>query len=311
MQRERRLGKGLGQLLSGGGRAKEEATPVSPAPGTPSSPATIAAEASGRRVGKIPVAKIQPNPWQPRVEFTSAELDELMASLKEQGLLQPITVRARTNGFELVAGERRLRAAKELGWTDIEALVVDATDQQMLEWAVIENLQRASLNPVETARSFRRLIDEFSLTQDEAARRLGQSRANLANTLRLLDLPPEVLALVANHSVAPGAARALLGLSDRSQQKMLADRIAREQLSVRQVEEIVRGMKKSVQAAPKQASGDPNRVAAAEDLQRALGTRVAIVGSQQKGSIRIEYHSSRELQDLYKKLVGLGDESED
>jgi ParB family chromosome partitioning protein len=234
-----------------------------------------------------------------------------MASLKEQGLLQPITVRARTNGFELVAGERRLRAAKELGWTDIEALVVDATDQQMLEWAVIENLQRASLNPVETARSFRRLIDEFSLTQDEAARRLGQSRANLANTLRLLDLPPEVLALVANHSVAPGAARALLGLSDRSQQKMLADRIAREQLSVRQVEEIVRGMKKSVQAAPKQASGDPNRVAAAEDLQRALGTRVAIVGSQQKGSIRIEYHSSRELQDLYKKLVGLGDESED
>ncbi len=313
MQRERRLGKGLGQLLSGGTRAKEQASAVSKAEGTAPSPALspVPAELSGRRVLKISVQKIAPNPWQPRVAFAAGDLDELITSIKEHGLIQPVTVRSKSNGFQLVAGERRLRAVRELGWSEIDALVIEATDQQMLEWAIIENLQRADLNPVETARSFRRLIDEFSLTQEEAARKLGQSRANVANTLRLLELPPEVLSLVASQVVAPGAARALLGLPDRTTQKAMADRIAKEQLSVRQVEELVRGLKKAGAVKPSKLAADPNREAAAEELQRALGTKVQIVGSANRGSIRIDYHSARELQELYKKFIALGDATDE
>ena len=315
MQRERRLGKGLGQLLSGGPRAKDQASPAPKVEDPKPSPAAPTAlplpEPAGRRVNKLAIQKIAPNPWQPRVEFAAGELDELITSIKEQGLIQPVTVRSKASGYELVAGERRLRAVRELGWPEIDALVVEATDQQMLEWAIIENLQRANLNPVETARSYRRLIDEFSLTQDEAARKLGQSRANVANTLRLLDLPPEVLSLVSAQIIAPGAARALLGLSDRVAQKALADRVAKEQLSVRQVEELVRGMKKTGTTTTSKVAPDANREAAAEELQRALGTKVQIVGGANRGSIRVEYHSARELQDLYKKFIAIGDASDD
>ncbi|MBC8117571.1 MAG: ParB/RepB/Spo0J family partition protein [Candidatus Saccharimonas sp.] len=266
---------------------------------------------SGRQVKKLAISKVDPNPWQPRTEFGVGELDELISSIREQGLLQPITVRSRAHQFQLVAGERRLRACRELGWTEIEALVIEASDQQMLEWAVIENLQRATLNPVDTARSFRRLISEFSLTQDEAARRLGQSRAHVANTLRLLDLPVEVLALVSRETLAPGAARALLGISDQGKQRQLAERVTKDQLSVRQVEDLVRGLKRASLARSTEPATDPNRDSAAEDLQRALGTKVRIVGGPTRGSIRIEYHSDRQLQDLYRRLSSAGEGTDD
>lgn len=315
MQRERKLGKGLGQLMSGG--------PKSPTPPPQTAPTGLSAETppppqpapvvpgredapGGRRVRKIPIARIAVNPWQPRVDFPTEELEELIASIREQGLIQPITVRERTGGFQLVAGERRLRACRELGWTEIDALTIEATDQQMLEWAIIENLQRASLNPVETAQSFRRLIDEFALTQDEASRRLGQSRAHVANTLRLLELPADLLGHVSRGTIAPGAGRALLGLSDHAKQRQLAERIVKDQLSVRQVEDLVRALKKATPARTAEEApvgSDPNRDAAAQELQDALGTKVKIVGSGARGTIRIEYHSQRQLRELYDRLL--------
>jgi ParB family chromosome partitioning protein len=315
MQRERKLGKGLGQLMSGGPKSPTPTPPPqtaspNPSPQAPPQPAPAApvvAETPGsRKVRKVPIARIAVNPWQPRVDFATEELEELIASIREQGLIQPITVRERSGGFQLVAGERRLRACRELGWTEIDALTIEATDQQMLEWAIIENLQRASLNPVETAQSFRRLIDEFSLTQDEASRRLGQSRAHVANTLRLLELPADLLGHVSRGTIAPGAGRALLGLSDHAKQRQLADRIVKDQLSVRQVEDLVRALKKVAPAkTAEEASGtpDPNRDAAAQDLQDALGTKVKIVGSGARGTIRIEYHSQRQLRELYDRLL--------
>ena len=310
MQRERKLGKGLGQLMSGGPKGATP-PPQTPPPSVPTlatapTPAAAPTSESGRKVRRIPIARIAVNPWQPRVEFATEELEELIASIREQGLLQPITVRERTGGYQLVAGERRLRACRELGWTEIDALLIDATDQQMLEWAIIENLQRASLNPVETAQSFKRLIDEFSLTQDEASRRLGQSRAHVANTLRLLELPADLLGHVSRGTISPGAGRALLGLSDHAKQRQLADRVVKEQLSVRQVEDLVRAIKKiastsTATGASKEA--DPNIEAAAQELQDALGTKVKIVGSAARGSVRIEYHSSRQLRDLFDRIL--------
>lgn len=293
MQRDRKLGRGLGQLLGGG-----QATAASPAPEP--------VDAGPMR--KIAIDRIDPNPWQPRATFDAAALEDLVNSIRTQGLLQPITVRARRDRFQLVAGERRVRACRELGMTEIDAVVREVTDQQMLEWAILENLQRSDLDPIETARSFRRLIDEFTLTQDEAARRLGQSRAHVANTLRLLELPGEVLELVSRGTLAPGAARALIAIPDRARQISLARKVATDGLSVRQVEDLVRDVKR--ESAPKAIpTKEPNRAAAEDELQQALGTKVRIEGSKGKGVVKIAYHSERHLNELFKKLVGLGAEA--
>jgi ParB family transcriptional regulator, chromosome partitioning protein len=236
MQRDKKLGRGLGRLLGSGPAA-------SPAP-VMAPELAKAVDAPSRAVLKVDISAVDANPWQPRTDFPTTELEELMGSIREQGLLQPIVVRRRAQRYQLVAGERRLRACKELGWTAIDAIVIDATDQQMLEWAVIENLQRSALNAVETARSFRKLIDDFGLTQEEAARRLGQSRSHVANMLRILDLPGEILVHVSRGTIAPGAARALLSLGERDQQKTLAAKIVDEGLSVRAVEDAAKSRRR-------------------------------------------------------------------
>jgi ParB family transcriptional regulator, chromosome partitioning protein len=288
MQRERKLGRGLGQLISSE-RARAASVPETASP------------PEGRVLKRLTLEQIDPNPWQPRKSFPSNELEDLVNSIRSQGLLQPITVRPRRDRYELVAGERRVRACKELGHVDIDAFIMEAADQQMLEWAIIENLQRASLDPVETARSFRRLMDEFVLTQDEASRRLGQSRAHLANTLRLLDLPVEILEFVSRGTIAPGAARALIAVADRSSQGALAKRISDEGLSVRQVEALVRDLRRKKDARVKTV--EPNRAAAEEQLQEALGTKVRIEGKGGKGVIKIAYHSDRQLNELFRRLA--------
>ena len=287
VERERRLGKGLDSLISA---ARERSL------------TTDVVGEMGHRVHPVPVESITPNPSQPRRDFPVESLNELISSLRSHGLLQPIVVRRQGEGHQLVAGERRWRAARELGWDQIDAVVVEADDQKMLEWSIIENLQRESLDAIELAHAFQRMIREFQLTQDEVARRVGQSRSSVANMIRLLDLPAPVQARVSRGTVSMGAARALVTLEDRERQEEIANRIELEGLSVRQVESLARDNRK------KPARGgrarDPNLVALAKDLEELFSIKVDIEGSFGKGRLVFGYFSQGELDRLVRRLRG-------
>jgi ParB family chromosome partitioning protein len=245
-----------------------------------------------------PIESISPNPYQPRATFDEEALAELAASIREKGLLQPIVVRRAGDGrYELIAGERRLRAAQRAGLERIPILVRDANDSEALELALIENLQRENLNPVEEARAFQRLADEFGLGQEDIAQRVGKSRSTVTNSLRLLQLPSDVLAQLESGALSAGHARTLLGLDSTQAQAAVARDVLARRLSVRDTEQLVRQ-----RARP--ADSDAERRAVEANLARALGTRVHLRHNQSgSGRIVIEYYSLAELDGLIERLA--------
>jgi ParB family chromosome partitioning protein len=256
---------------------------------------------------ELPIAAISHNPFQPRRQVEDASLAELTASIAEHGVLQPILVTHSAEGYRLIAGERRLRAAQMAGLERIPALVRSADEGSQLAWALIENLQRADLNPLEEAHAFRQLVDEFGLTHDEVGSRVGRSRSAIANTLRLLDLDQRVQAALAEGVITEGHARALAGLSDPAQQAETLSQVVSGGLSVRQTEELVRRTGTRV---PKTKRSKPARGADVERLERglreALATKVTLSTSRKGGRITIEYYTDEELERLYERLTGGG-----
>ena len=292
-ERKTRLGKGLGALLG-------EYLPADVGPGEP-----------GYRV--VQVARIVANPLQPRREFTEGQLAELESSIRENGLLQPLVVRpappGASNGaeYELVAGERRWRAVRRLGWTEVPVVVREMDDRTLLLLAIVENVQRADLSPLEEADGYRRLIDEFGYTQQEVAESVGRERSTVANLLRLLHLPASVQRLVSAGTLTMGHARAILGLNDERKMGELARRAVEEGLSVRAVEEEVRRKRNPSPAAsraraPEANPGDPHLRHLESELQRLLGTQVRIqVGRGRSGRIEIPFFNG----DDFERVIDL------
>lgn len=250
---------------------------------------------------------IRPNPYQPRRHFDPAELATLTASIREHGVLQPIVVTEALDGYELVAGERRLRAAAAAGLERIPAIVRRFDDRARLEIALVENLQREDLDPIEAALGFRRLIDEFGFTQEDISERVGRARSTVANTLRLLDLAPVVQTAVVDRRLTEGHARALGGLSIEHQERVVGT-VVDQDLSVRQTEELVRRLReprgKTQETTTRPRRADPELERVEEDLRRALGTKVSLAKSRAGGRIVIEYYSDEELGRLYERLTG-------
>ena len=294
MERQRRLGRGLEALI--------------PAASDTTAP-TAAAD-----IRRIPLSSVRANPFQPRREFKPDELAELEASLRASGLLQPITVRRRGDAYELIAGERRVRAATNLGWSEIQAIVRDFDDRTMLVLALVENLQRTNLNPLEEARGYRRLIDEFQLTQQQVAEAVGKDRTTITNLLRILSLPEEILSLVEQGTLSPGHARALLALAQADLAVELAKSVANDGLSVRELEQRVRDRNSELKppAEPtKQSrpavSAQPNPVLRAieDDLRRYLQTDVRLSSAADaKGKIEIAFFSADDLERLLELILG-------
>ena len=256
----------------------------------------------------VPIASIRPNPDQPRRRFSDAEMATLTASVREHGVLQPVLVTETLDGYQLIAGERRVRAALAAGLDRIPAVIRHLDDRERLELALIENLQREDLDPIESAHGFRRLIDDFGLTHESIAERVGRARSTVANTLRLLDLAPVVQAAIADGSITEGHGRALGGLSTEHQEHVLGAVIEQE-LSVRQTEELVRRLREP-KASPngeqpaEARAGDPDLERIEEDLRHSLGTKVSLARSRRGGRIVIEYYSDEELGRLYDRLTG-------
>lgn len=254
----------------------------------------------------LPLDEVHPNPLQPRSVFDPERLNGLAQSIRENGVIQPIIVRRAGDTYQLVAGERRWRAAKLAMLTHIPAVVQDFADDRLMEVTLIENIQREDLNPIEVAHAFERLHKEYNLSHDQIAQRTGKDRSTITNMLRLLKLPGDVQSLLANHRLSMGHARALLGLPTPELQLEVAQRITSEGLSVRQVEKLVQKMTEPRE--PKTAAEiplDANTRAALLELERVLGTRVRIVQkSENRGRIEIEYYSVDELTRIYEVIVG-------
>jgi ParB family transcriptional regulator, chromosome partitioning protein len=255
------------------------------------------------------IEMIAPNPLQPRIVFQPDRLEELAASIRAHGVIQPLIVRQIGATYQIIAGERRLRAAHMAGLKEVPVVVLEVADRQMLELALIENIQREDLNPIETAHAYDRLSREMGLSQEDIARQTGKDRASIANTLRLLKLPDEVQVLVAEHRLSMGHAKAILGLTSPDDQIQLAEKTAAQGLSVRQVEALVQQHVAPRDGAAggagrREQPGDPNVRAAVDELERALGTRVRIVeSSAERGRIEIAYYSQAELDRLFRQLT--------
>jgi ParB family chromosome partitioning protein len=276
----RKLGRGLDSLIE---ETKSEG-------GT--SPATVACD------------RISPNPFQPREAPGDDGLEELTESIRRHGVLQPVVVRRSGEGYELVAGERRWRAARRLGLPGIPVVVREVTDDRMLEIALVENLQREDLNPIEKARAYRRFVDDLDLTHEEAAGRLGMERSSVTNQLRLLELPPDLQEMVSRGTLTMGHARALLSAGDDERRRALARRIEREGLSVRATERLARDGR--TPGAPGRGTPAP-RSAYMEDLERRIrerfATKARIRGTREKGRIVLEYYTMQELGRLLEILL--------
>ncbi len=303
------LGKGLSALL----REVEPPAPqpppvVAPTPAPAAGPPVPATPAAG--IQEIPLDLIVASTFQPRTHFEQSALDELAQSMRTGGVVQPVIVRPMGESFELVAGERRLRAARLAGLTRIPAMVRIISDEKALELSLIENIQREELSALEQARAFERLAADFGLTQEEIARRTGKDRATVANTMRLLRLPAEVQVLVKEGKLTAGHARTLLKLEDSPVlQRVLAKRMAARRVSVRQAEEMVErrlpGAKKErIIGTPL----DPNVRAAQEAMERSLGTKVRVVELKGgRGRVEIDYYGLEDLNRIYSTIVSKGE----
>jgi ParB family chromosome partitioning protein len=255
---------------------------------------------------EIPLDRIHRNPYQPRHAADAAELDALAASITEHGVIQPVLVVETLEGYQLVAGERRVRAAEMAGLTRIPAVVREATPRAQLELALVENLQRSDLNALEEAHAYRRLIDEFGMSQDEVAAAVGRARPTIANTLRLLELAPEVQEALGDRRVTEGHGRALAGLAPDAQVELLGVVVAKE-LSVRQTEALARRLKDGqgrLAADRTPRAGDPDLERVESELRTALGTKVTLNPARRGGRIVIQYYDSEDLDRLYERLLG-------
>lgn len=253
---------------------------------------------------EIPISRIATNPYQPRADAAEADIEALAASIAEHGVLQPIVVTETLDGYRLVAGERRLRAARLAGVERIPAVVRHLEEHQHLELALVENLQRSDLGPMDEAHAFRQLIDEFGFSQETLALRVGRARSTVTNTLRLLDLDPAVQVALREGRITEGHARALGGLPAELQGRLIAT-IVDGELSVRQTEELARRLRQPASERQARAGArDPDLERVEEDLRRALGTKVSMTRTRRGGRIVIEYYSDEELQRLYGRLTG-------
>ena len=293
------LGRGLGELFQ-----RTEDSPISRAMDAFGAPVASAKIGDGSWFEEIPVEKVLPNPAQPRQVFDEEALDELAGSIKEVGLLQPIVVRPHGDEFELIMGERRLRAHQRAGLDTIPAIVRATDETHLLRDALLENLQRVQLNPLEEAAAYQQLIDDFECTQEQVAAQVHKSRPHVTNTLRLLKLPPTIQRRVAAEVLSAGHARALLSLDDSSAQERLADRVVREGLSVRATEELVAlgetGSAHTMRS-PKPAKIDAVARQVEQALTEHLDTRVTVTRGRGKGRIVVEFADEDDLD----RIVGL------
>jgi len=281
-----RLGRGLSALIP-----EQEAV----APG------------NGASLTDIEVGLVKANPYQPRLEFDRQALDELKASIKEKGIIQPITVRKNERHYELVAGERRLRAITELGFERVPAYIIKVdSKEEMLELAIIENVQREKLNPIEQAIAYQRLIDECSLTQEEVAHKIGKERTTITNILRLLKLPEKIQESVKHEEITMGHARALLSVEDVESQHAVWQKIIKKSLSVRKAEQLAKDYNNPVH---KEKSVKPKRSVflqkVEQELRETLGTKVVVHARKEGGSIEVEFYSPEDLNrliEIFEKL---------
>jgi ParB family transcriptional regulator, chromosome partitioning protein len=291
------LGKGLSALLPTRSQAAAAPEPAREQPPL---------QAGG--VIDIDIDTIEPNPVQPRTVFQADKLEELAQSIRSNGIIQPLILQRAGDRYQLVAGERRWRAAKLAGLTAVPAIIRDFAPERLLEVALIENIQREDLNPIELAEALDRLVRDHALSHEEIGRRTGKDRSTVTNLLRLLKLPKDIQILVAEHRLSMGHARAILGLPSEDLQREVAQRTAAEGLSVRQVERLIQVMTTERQPAATahkpETPPDPNVMAATRELEAALGTRVRIVAqSDKRGRIEIEYFSFEELDRIYNQIV--------
>lgn len=280
------LGRGLGSLI----------------PQKNQSPTEHVIPEAHREILDVPVDEIKVNSRQPRQHFSPSDLEDLIGSIKEHGILQPLVVTRDSGEYELIAGERRLRASKTLGLGTVPVIVREVTEQQKLELALIENIQRQDLNAVEEAWAYRALIDEFNLTQEEVSKRVGKSRSNVANTLRLLDLPEEILNALVVGKITKTHARTLLAEPDAEKQMQLFEQILSGGVTVREAEARVNS--KKTKRTKNGKAKDPNILAHEKRLREILGTKVDIQESAGKGKVVISFYSREELMDLLDRLIG-------
>ena len=273
------LGKGLGALI--------------PEKGVP--------EGEGKRpLQQCGIEEVHPNPFQPRKAFSDEQLQELVDSIREKGILQPLLVRRRSDGYELIAGERRWRAAQRAGLREIPILVRDVSDSEMLEISLIENIQREDLNPIEEAEAYKRLMEQFHLTQEEISKKVGKDRSTIANTVRLLKLPPEIKLSLAEGKITMGHARAFLSLDGVDKQRLLWKKLLSAGLSVRQTESLVKRLR--TRSSPPSRRSHPEWSALIEEIQRVLGTKIRILGDRRRGKIEIHFFSPDELDRIIELL---------
>jgi ParB family chromosome partitioning protein len=260
------------------------------------------AEEVGASTLEIPLAELESNPLQPRRQFEPAALEELAATIRTHGVLTPVVVRRGAQGYQIIAGERRVRAARLAGLTRIPAIVKEASNAQALEMALVENLQREDLNPVEAAEAYRRLVEEFGLTQEEVAGRLGRDRSSVANALRLLRLPRRLRDDLAAGILSEGHARALLGLDKAADQLKARDLVVKRGLTVRATEALVRRLRRGTGGpSGRTRTGDPNLEALEDQLRGVLGTKVRIMRNGRGGTLEISFFSDEDLT----RLVGI------
>jgi len=293
------LGKGLHSLLP----PRPNAAAAAPAPVASAQPELPA----DGKVSLVPIAQVEANPNQPRRDFDPIALNELAQSIERDGIIQPIVVRrTATQKYQIIAGERRWRAATAAGLTEVPVILRTADDQKVLELAIVENIQREDLNPIELAEAFQRMMTELSLTHEEIGVKTGKDRATIANAIRLLQLPQDVQGLVSAKKLSQGHARALLKLSPEELQREVADKAIREGWSVRQIEEFTRpAQTEKPKPKPTPPPIDPNVKAAISELEQRLGTKVRIVEKgKEKGQIEIEYYSATDLDRIYEMIAG-------
>ncbi|KZE63700.1 chromosome partitioning protein ParB [Fictibacillus phosphorivorans] len=250
------------------------------------------------QIKEVGISELRPNPYQPRKVFDQKAIDELKESILEHGILQPIVVRKSIKGYEIVLGERRFRAASEAGMNTIPVIVKDYTEQKMMEVALIENLQREDLNPVEEAQAYQKLMEHLKITQEELASRVGKSRPHIANHIRLLQLPKPVLELLSNGLLSMGHGRALLGLKKKAKMQLIVQKIMDENLNVRQLEKFISDINKNVSRGTKKNTAQTNVFFKEKEtsLRDRFGTSVSIKKSKRKGKIEIEFFSQDDLE---------------
>ena len=272
------LGKGLGALI-------------------PDRKKDLTSSSETTNISELDISKILPNNNQPRLNFDQEPLEELISSIKEIGILQPIVVRPKGEGdsYELIAGERRFRAAKSLDLQKVPVLIKNVSDEEALELSLVENIQRENLNPIEEAKAYTKLMIMFGLNQDEIAAKVGKDRTTITNSLRLLKLPPDIQDKLISKAISTGHAKVILGLDNPSLQEKVTTRIIKEGLSVRSTEQLIARIKEPPIHKRKMAYKDQHITALEEHIQQVLGTKVTICQGKKKGKIEIEYYSSDDL----------------